>query len=399
MRRPSRSAVQRPVARRIRAGLGCAALLCLLFSDGTLAQTEDSLDRAQAEARLGEVLQEIDRLRAQLESSRGEHREEQQRLRELDLEIQAANRELRALQGQERERRLELERLEQQRSEYLASLQQRMDRLAAQLRAAYRGGRQSRMKLVLNQDDPVQLGRMLAYYDYFSRAQVRQIASLREALTTLETLRQSIDAELARIAGLARAQLDLIDRLEGQRESRQELLAELARQIGGEEARLRELERNRQDLEALIERLTDVLADIPADLGSRLGVEQQKGRLPMPLDGPVQNAFGQGHSGGLHWQGWLIGAEPGAEVRSVAYGRVAFADWLRGYGLLIILDHGQGWMSLYGHNEMLLHEVGAWVEPGEAISVVGENPGSGQGLYFELRKGGKAVDPAAWVAR
>ena len=119
----------------------------------------------------------------------------------------------------------------------------------------------------------------------------------------------------------------------------------------------------------------------------------------MPVAGPVKYAYGQSRDGGLSWQGWLIGAEPGTEACAVAYGRVAFADWLRGYGLLIIIDHGHGFMSLYGHNESLLFEVGAWVEPGEAISVVGANPGSDQGLYFELRRGGKAIDPAGWLAR
>ena len=119
----------------------------------------------------------------------------------------------------------------------------------------------------------------------------------------------------------------------------------------------------------------------------------------MPVAGPVRHAFGQTRAGGMRWQGWLIGSDPGSEVRSIAYGRVAFADWLRGYGLLIIIDHGQGFMSLYGQNESLLHEAGTWVENGEPISVVGSNPGDTQGLYFELRRQGKALDPAAWVAR
>lgn len=169
--------------------------------------------------------------------------------------------------------------------------------------------------------------------------------------------------------------------------------------IDDEESRLRELERNQQDLETLLERLTDVLADIPADLGKHLGVARQKGRIPMPVKGPVRHAFGQSRGGGLHWQGWLIAAVAGSEVSAVAYGRVAFADWLRGYDLLIIIDHGEGFMSLYGHNESLLYEAGDWVEPGEIISVVGVRTGNDQGLYFELRKNGKSVDPAAWLAR
>lgn len=370
-----------------------------LLAAGEARPAATSLDREQAESRLNEVLRQIEQLQERLESARSEHRQQQDRLRQLDLQIQDVNRERRTLEARRLEHRQELDRLEQQRAEYLDSLEQRMDRLAAQLQGAYRNSRQSRMKLVLNQDDPVLLGRMLAYYDYFNRAQLRQIELLREALSKLETMQQSIDRELARIVELASKQQELLERLDGQRRHRQTLLGELSGQIGSEEARLQELERNRQDLEALVERLTDVLADIPADLGSRLGVARQRGRLPMPLQGPVQHAYGQSRSGGLHWQGWLIGAEPGAEARAVAYGRVAFADWLRGYGLLIIIDHGQGYMSLYGHNESLLHEVGAWVEPGEVISIVGANPGSGQGLYFELRQGGKAIDPAAWLAR
>jgi septal ring factor EnvC (AmiA/AmiB activator) len=382
------------------AAIALAALLALAVP--AQAQNEGGageLDRVAAESKLGEVLQEIRRLTAQLEASRTEHRKEQDNLRQLDLQIQQVNRDLRALEARRLEHEEELAELELQRGEYLASLEQRMNRLAQQLRAAYRGGRQSRMKLVLNQDDPLLLGRMLAYYEYFNRAQLQQISLLREALTRLEVMQQSIDRELDRIASLAGEQKALLGRLDGQRQEREALLAELDRQVGSEESRLQELARNRRDLETLIERLTDVLADIPADLGSHVGVEKQKGRLPMPAQGAVKFAYGQGRSGGMNWQGWLIGVEPGTEVSAVAYGRVAFADWLRGYGLLIIIDHGHGFMSLYGHNESLLHEVGAWVEPGEVISVVGTNPGSDQGLYFELRKGGKAIDPAGWLAR
>ncbi len=187
--------------------------------------------------------------------------------------------------------------------------------------------------------------------------------------------------------------------LEQQREQRRTLLAELDERIDNEESRLKELERNQHDLEMLVERLTDVLADIPADLGKHLGVTGQKGRIPMPVAGPVRHAFGQSRGGGLHWQGWLIAAVAGTEVSTIAYGRVAYADWLRGYGLLIIIDHGEGFMSLYGHNESLLYEAGDWVEPGEIISVIGVRTGSDQGLYFELRRNGKSVDPDVWLAR
>jgi len=360
---------------------------------------EQDLDRTEAESRLGQVLAEIDQLKTRLESSRTEQRKEQDRLRNLDLRIQQANGDLRKLAEQKTAQQQELEILLRQRSEYLAQLEQRMDQLAEQLRRSYRNSRQSRIQLVLNQDDPGRLGRLLAYYDYYARAQADRIALLRSALTTLEVMQQSIDRQLSQLDQLRAEQQAALEELGAQREQRQGLLAELASQIGSEASRLQELERNRQDLEALIERLTNVLADIPPDLGNHVGVEKQKGRLPMPLQGPVKHAYGQSRSGVLNWQGWLIGAKAGTEVAAIAYGRVAFADWLRGYGLLIIVDHGQGYMSLYGYNESLLHDAGAWVEPGDPISIVGTNPGNEQVLYFELRKGGKAIDPAGWLSR
>ena len=382
--------------------LAAAAILILVTLARPVAAAqgaEQGLDRAEAESRLGQVLAEIDQLKTSLESSRTEQRKEQDRLRNLDLRIQQANGDLRQLQEQKTAQQQELETLLRQRSEYLAQLEQRMDQLAEQLRRSYRNSRQSRIQLVLNQDDPGRLGRLLAYYDYFARAQADRIALLRSALTTLEVMQQSIDRQLSQLERLRAEQQAALEGLGAQREQRQVLLAELASQIGSGASRLQELERNRQDLEALIERLTDVLADIPPDLGNRVGVEKQKGRLPMPVQGPVKHAYGQSRGGVLNWQGWLIGAKAGTEVAAIAYGRVAFADWLRGYGLLIIVDHGQGYMSLYGYNESLLHDAGAWVEPGDPISIVGTNPGNEQGLYFELRKGGKAIDPAGWLSR
>ena len=372
----------------------CSLLCC----SGPVAAQSDG-ERAKAESRLEGVRKEIGVLQKSLEKSRAEHANEHARLREVDLQIQAANLEFRTLEKQRQLHLGELAELERQRNDYLIKLNQRHDQLAEQVRASYRLDRQSRLKLILNQASPAQLGRMLAYYDYINRAQVSKIAGLREALTALDSMQQSIDQELSQLEMVQTEQRAVMDQLDQQRKQRRTLLAELDERIDDEESRLRELERNQQDLETLLERLTDVLADIPADLGKHLGVERQKGRIPMPVKGPVRYAFGQSRGSGLHWQGWLIAAPAGSEVSTVAYGRVAFADWLRGYGLLIIIDHGEGFMSLYGHNESLLYEAGDWVEPGEIISVTGVRTGNDQGLYFELRKDGKSVDPAAWLAR
>jgi septal ring factor EnvC (AmiA/AmiB activator) len=378
--------------------IACAILQIAIagFSPAVVAQEPG---KAEAESRLSEVTLAISELREQLESSRSDHREELARIREVDMAIQSASLEYRALEGQRQRHLEELTALQSEREIYLSSLDDRMEQLAEQVRSSYRQGSLSRLKLVLNQDNPARLGRVMAYYGFLNRAQVTKISSLKVALTTLDLLQSSIDKELSRVESVQTEQRIVLEELKQQRSAREVLLTQLSSKINSEESKLGELEQNRQDLEALLERLSNALADIPADLGSHTGIAGQRGKLPMPLKGPVKHAFGQPRAGGLSWQGWLIESPMGAESSAVAYGRMAFADWLRGYGLMIIIDHGQGFLSLYGHNESLLHEVGAWVEPGEIISIVGSNPGTDQGLYFELRKDGKAVDPAAWIAR
>jgi len=218
-------------------------------------------------------------------------------------------------------------------------------------------------------------------------------------LGELERIYQLIDKELSRIRTVQNEQRDVQAQQQSQRAERKVLLADLSTKINHDEERLLELERDRQDLEKLLEKLSDALADIPADIGRHRVIAEQKGRLPRPVQGRILHAFGQRRAAGMYWQGWLMEAGAGTEVKNVAYGRVAFADWLRGYGLLMIIDHGQGFMSLYGYNESLLWEVGDWVEPGAVIATVGDSQGGEQGLYFEMRKQGKAIDPAAWLKR
>jgi septal ring factor EnvC (AmiA/AmiB activator) len=363
------------------------------------AAEQENPERVEAESRLQEVLVSIAELQEQLADARQEHGAEQQRLRETDLAIQETNLKYRALEARKKEREKELAELEAQRADYLAGLDHQLAQLAEQVRSSYRTGQQSRIRLVLNQDDPTRIGRMLAYYDYLNKAQVAKIQGLKEAVAELDRMQQSIDQELNRIEDVQAEQQVILDELDRQRQARMELLASIVVEIGDSEEQLDELERNRADLQALIERLANILGDIPQELDHQAGLRQQKGRLPMPVQGRVRYAFGQNRAAGLRWQGWLIAADPGTPVRAVAYGRVAFADWLRGYGLLMIIDHGQGFMSLYGHNEILLREAGSWVGAGDEIAVVGSNAAGNQGMYFELRKEGQAVDPAAWMAR
>lgn len=372
--------------------------LCLCLAPSPLP-AEDALSREEAEQRLAALKTQIAELQTSLQRSRSEFAEEQDTLRRIDLDVQRAAIRLREVEAQRAERQQALRQLEAERAEYLASLHERKTALAEQIASAYQVGRESRLKLLLNQDSPARLGRMLAYYEYFNRAQMGRISELLKALETLDRMQAEIDIALRALAEAQREQATAAESLQAQRDERQDALQALSGIIDAGEARLNELTRNRRDLESLLERLDDVLADIPADLGEYRSPAELRGALPLPVTGPVRRAFGQARQGGLSWQGWLIEAQRGAEVRAIAYGRVAYSDWLRGYGLLMIIDHGDGFMSLYGNNESLLFDVGDWVQPNAVISTVGSSPAGGQGLYFELRNQGKAVDPATWIAR
>lgn len=362
-------------------------------------QSADGLTKSEAETRLKLLKKEISSLQTDLERSRTSLSSEQKALKAADLDIQTSSLALRKLESTRQVHRRELSALHTERSNYLDSLDKRRAALAEQILAAYRLGRESRLKLVLNQDSPALLSRTLAYYDYFSRSQVAQISELKQVLLTLDAMQANINVELSAIDEVQRSQQAVLDEMTDQRNQRQAVIESLASQIDTDETRLAELQRDRLDLEALLEKLSNVLADIPSDLGQRQDPADLRGKMPMPVKGRVKYAYGQPRTAGLHWQGWLIDTDVGKEVKTVAYGRVAYSDWLRGYGLLMIIDHGDGFMSLYANNESLLREVGEWVEAGGSISTVGSSPLSGKGLYFEIRKNGKAMDPAVWIKR
>ncbi len=374
---------------------------CLCPVTGLQAQSVAAATPRQQEVeqQLQQLQKEIQLLQHNLTAARSDHQAEQEQLKKLDLSIQQSSQAIRALENQLLEQTTELVRLEDERQQQLQQLHLDQQQLAEQVSDTYRLTRQSRLKLVFNQDNAAVLGRMLAYYEHINRAQSGRIEQLRLTLAGLEAIYQRIELQRQAIDSARQNQQQELQLKEQQRVLRHTVQAGLLEQIGSGEAQLREFEQNRQDLEKLLEKLSDVLADIPSNLGQQVSVGAQKGRLAMPVKARVRKAFGQQRSGGMYWQGWVFDAQPGSEVAAIAYGRVAFADWLRGYGLMIIIDHGEGFMSLYGYNESLLWEVGDWVEPGSVIATVGSNSAGEQGLYFELRKDGKALDPAAWLKR
>jgi septal ring factor EnvC (AmiA/AmiB activator) len=270
--------------------------------------------------------------------------------------------------------------------------------LGEQLRAAYALGAQQNMKMLLNQQDPAEMGRIQAYFDYFNKARETEIQQFIQSIDS----KQQQELELAQSLNTQKEALDTRKKqertLQKQRLKRNQLLAQLNEKIANQEQTLTGLESSRNKIEDLLRSLGQLLADIPATPGDKKPFKQQKGLLPWPVKGPFLAHFGQSRNqGDLKWKGVLIGSSYGNPVHSVSHGRIAFSDWLQGYGFIIIIDHGDGYMSLYGHNESLFKQTGDWVNAGEVIATTGDSGGQPDpGLYFEIRSRGKPIDPFQW---
>lgn len=270
--------------------------------------------------------------------------------------------------------------------------------LESQVVAAYTNGKQERIKLLLNQHDPATLGRLMTYYRYMSEFRGDNIAAVNSHIAALSELRSQAAKEEDRLAGLARARFAELAELNGAQENRRELLVSLKSRIAEEGSEIDRLAAEEQDLSRLIAELTSILSDYP--ITSEEPFSKLQGKLTWPIAGSLVHDFGQPRAGGLKWNGVVLSAPRGREVRAIYHGRVAFADWLVGMGLLIIVDHGDGYMTLYGYNETTLKSAGDWVAPGDVIGTVGDSGGQQQtGLYFEVRQGMKPMNPRSWVSR
>jgi septal ring factor EnvC (AmiA/AmiB activator) len=239
----------------------------------------------------------------------------------------------------------------------------------------------------------------MAYYGYLNDYRGANIEAVTAAIRELAELRSQVAAEEARIADLARARYAELTRLNEAQDRRQTLLVNLKDKISDEGQEVARLAAQEKDLSRLIAELTSILSDYP--ITSEDPFSEHKGRLTWPVAGTLLHDFGQPRvSDRLKWNGVVLAAPRGREVRSVYHGRVVFADWLAGLGLLVIIDHGESYMTLYGYNETILKNTGDWVAPGDVIATVGDSGGQNRSsLYFELRRGTQPVNPRHWVTR
>ena len=376
--------------------LGLLLLLMIPVPD-SLAAEDEAADKA---VRLEKLRARIQVLRSSLTTVHGELDRIQAELRVSESDIADHSRKLRTLDRELRKQRGRLDELATKRAAQQQRLSDNQRALAQQVRASYAMGRQGYLKILLSRQDPATIGRTLTYYNYFNRARAQQITLISDDVLRLKALEDDVAVETARLEKLVAEQTRQQQQREEQYGKRRQIMIRLQSSIGSKEKELQQLLQDESRLTRLLEELHKALSDIPPDVGNLKSFSSLQGRLQLPASGKVIHGFGEArNTGKLRWQGLVIEATPGSEVHAVYHGRVAFADWLRNFGWLIIIDHGDGYMSLYAHNEALYKDVGEWVDQNEVIATTGRSGGQKTpGLYFEIRQNGKPKNPRLWLS-
>ncbi|MGZ0781610.1 peptidoglycan DD-metalloendopeptidase family protein [Pseudomonas saponiphila] len=415
------------------------ALICLLqpaFAD----------ERAQTQQQLDATRQDIAELKKLLGKLQEEKSGVQKELRGTETEMGKLEKQVEALQKELKKSEAELQRLDEEKKKLQSARTEQQRLIAIQARAAYQSGRQEYLKLLLNQQNPEKFARTLTYYDYLSQARLEQLKNFNETLRQLANVEKDISLQQAQLL-VQKSSLDTQrEELDKVRKERQLALAKLNNDVKARDDKLKAREQDQADLAKVLKTIEETLArqareaeearqkaliaqqeaekkrlreaqaeasdaprkparSSPGALVSSAGPSfggafaAARGKLPWPVDGRLLARFGEtrGDDSRSKWDGVMISAAAGSQVHAVHGGRVVFADWLRGAGLLVILDHGNGYLSLYGHNQTLLKEAGDVVKAGESISTVGNSGGQDTpALYFAIRQQGRPSDPAQW---
>ena len=374
-------------------------ILLLIAAVPAAAQSDDGEFAKVKERELEEVRDRISTLKQSMRESAGSRDQVTTELQAAEIEISEKRIRLKELELERDYSRKRKDELDDQILQRKAELEHESGELAEQVRAAYMSGGQERVKLLLNQRDPATLGRLLSYYRYFNDFRADNIQTVTGHISELAALHSQVAAEEARLAGLARERYDELTKLNVAQEKRRTLLATLQNRLSSEGREVEQLAAQEKDLTRLIDELTRILSDYP--ISSENPFSEHKGRLTWPVAGTLLHDFGQPRvSDRLRWNGVVLAAPRGREVRSVYHGRVVFSDWLAGLGLLVIVEHGEGYMTLYGYNETTLKSAGDWVAPGDVIATVGDSGGQSRAaLYFEIRRGTQPLNPRQWVTR
>lgn len=384
---------------------------CWLFASGAFAASKAEKTKQNLE----ELHERIETLKKELGSNEEKHNEAADELKQSEQAISEANRKLYDLNRQHRQSSQNLESLRQQKAELESALQLQRKRLGEQLYQRYLHGNQNYLQILLQQQDPNAIARDLQYFSYISRGRAELIAEVRQNIDKVAQLNEQAAAETQRLAELKDAQEKERQELQAQKQERRKLLTKLSAKIKSQRGEIDKLKRDEKRLSDLVKKLSRVVVRKPAPKKSEpskpIGRNDAlpssdisgnfaglKGKLNLPVRGDIINRFGDERKDtGVSWKGIFIKSAEGSEVKSVAPGIVVFADWLRGFGNLLIVDHGDDYMTLYANNQALLRKVGEEVKGGDTIASVGNSGGNEDaGLYFELRHQSKPLDPLRW---
>lgn len=375
-------------------------ILCLVLAGPV------SAGNAETDKKLEQIRKEIAELQEFLNKAQDEQKKLVQNLRQSDEEVARISKQVEQLRRALEEERSRLKKLQTEQAALTSEKESQAASLSDLIRATYALGREPQFKVLFSQQDPAAVSRSMTYLGYLSQAHKQKLDTYQLTLHNLAQVEEEIHVHQVSLNEKLKNLFDEQQHLIAQRKQQQKDARELNQQI---KISGKSLQRKQQDRARLQQVVKKVSAALPQGYSyrsninndSQLPVSKLKGKLPAPLNGRATNRFGSLQDNGKQrWEGVVFNAHSGDQVRAVHHGRVVFANWLRGYGLLIIVDHGQGYMSLYGRNQELMKGVGDWVEPGEIIASAGRSGGyEDDGLYFELRRNGEPVNPEIWLAR
>jgi len=373
----------------------CLLVIALLLTISSLPAQERLPEDQEIE--LESIRNQIRDVQTKITEARQDADVYQQELKQNELAAAEISGQLDTLEAEIKGLLVTLEKLQQESDEQQRFLDSERTLLADQIRVAYKTGRHDFLKLLLNQEDPDMIGRMITYHDYYSRARTDRIEDIQVTLQNLISLRTRIDQQTEQLGTLRSQQLSRLQELTVYRDSRSSIVQQLETYISEQDRELQTLQINESELAELLDNLktNESIVEMYEDLPP---FDTLRGKLRWPVEGQLTARFGSSkRDGKLTWTGVRLAAAAGQDVMAISPGKVVFADWFQNLGLLIIIDHGEGYMSLYGHNERLMKKAGDFVLAGEQISKVGDTGGQSEtALYFEIRRQGTPVDPGLW---
>jgi murein hydrolase activator len=401
-------------------------LLCVFCANSLGAKKIDT-----AKEDLGDIQEKIQALKKELDNNQEAHKDATDELKDSETAISSANKKLRDINQKQKQNKNTLNSLKKQSLSLNESLSQQQQQLSKLLRQQYMHGDQSYSQLILQNKNPSEIARDVKYFSYIAKEHAKVIDGMQSNLVKVKKLNNKTAAALQEVADLKAKQEAEKSELEQQKQEKSRVVKTLSKQITAQRNEIDKLKRDEKNLSNLVERLAKIIPkktkktakkkqrnnvdegmetpsqtvakneETPTNAYSGSSFSALKGKLRLPVRGDVTNRFGAARADtGVSWKGLFIKAGEGNDVKTVADGRVVFADWMRGFGNLIIVDHGSGYMSLYGNNQSVLKGVGEEVNAGDAIASVGNSGGNeSNGLYYELRKNSAPFDPMSWSVR